>query len=140
MQQVPSRFTMKFTLFLMSPHGHSAWRKLKLYVIVFYLFLAFILSLQINTVYMVASGLPKRKRYVLDKIKNRQLMKFSSNHAEQAVRLAGDIYHCAKHYTFPLLKGRLQIRVGIASGPVVAGVIGKKKYAYDCMYGVLFII
>ena len=50
----------------------------------------------------------------------------SPDHADKIVRAAIDI----RDY---MLKngGRFQVRIGINSGPVVAGIVGVKKYAYD---------
>ncbi|MES2779677.1 MAG: adenylate/guanylate cyclase domain-containing protein [Bacteroidota bacterium] len=48
------------------------------------------------------------------------------DHAQRVVNAALDICDYIKHST-----GKFQIRVGIHSGPVVAGIVGVKKYAYD---------
>jgi len=48
------------------------------------------------------------------------------DHAERIVRAAKDIVEYMGN-----TNGRFQIRVGVNSGPVVAGIVGVKKYAYD---------
>eukprot|EP00026_Physarum_polycephalum_P000403 Phypoly_transcript_00404.p1 GENE.Phypoly_transcript_00404~~Phypoly_transcript_00404.p1 ORF type:complete len:1606 (+),score=264.32 Phypoly_transcript_00404:80-4897(+) len=68
----------------------------------------------INSVYMVAAGLPRR----------------TNTHAEDAMNLAIELHHIAS--TFSISPHVTELRVGIATGPVVAGIIGKKKYSYDC--------
>jgi adenylate cyclase len=51
-------------------------------------------------------------------------------HAEQAAHLALDMLESLEH--FNILRGHaLQARIGIATGAVVAGVIGKRMYVYD---------
>jgi class 3 adenylate cyclase len=52
------------------------------------------------------------------------------NHAEQASRMALDMIRVHTDL-MQSLDINLRIRVGLHSGPVVAGVIGSKKYAYD---------
>ena len=68
----------------------------------------------IGDAYMVVVGVPKDKR----------------NHAEIAIELAMEMHNAAiaisarTHFD-------VNLRVGVNSGPVVAGVIGKRKFAYD---------
>jgi class 3 adenylate cyclase len=52
------------------------------------------------------------------------------NHAERMVRMAIRMVHITREQA---LEHRvpMQLRIGINSGPVVAGVIGKSKYIYD---------
>ena len=52
------------------------------------------------------------------------------NHAERMVRMAIRMVHICREHA---LEHRVpfQLRIGINSGPVVAGVIGKSKYIYD---------
>jgi PAS domain S-box-containing protein len=70
----------------------------------------------IGDCYMAVAGVP---RPILD-------------HAHALTSLALDIQSCVATREF---KGRrLSLRIGINSGPVVAGVIGNKKFAYD-MWG-----
>lgn len=72
---------------------------------------------KINTIgdcYMVASGLPEE----------------NEDHASRITNFALDILEAIKDFNI----GKeipFQIRIGINSGPVVAGVIGKKKFIYD---------
>lgn len=50
-----------------------------------------------------------------------------ADHAEAVAEMALDIQ---RHLT-GLAGGGLQVRIGIHSGPVVAGVTGRKKFSYD---------
>jgi class 3 adenylate cyclase len=52
------------------------------------------------------------------------------DHAERMVRMAIRLVHITREHA---LENRvsMQVRIGINSGPVVAGVIGKSKYIYD---------
>lgn len=52
------------------------------------------------------------------------------NHAERMVRMAIRMVHIAREHAMEH-RVSMQVRVGINSGPVVAGVIGKSKYIYD---------
>jgi adenylate cyclase len=64
--------------------------------------------------YMVASGVPKLKR----------------DHAQAAAKMALEMQSFAKQ--LPTQNGhQIDFRIGINSGPLVAGVIGKKKFHYD---------
>lgn len=49
-----------------------------------------------------------------------------SDHAQRVVRAALDIQHYISQSD-----SKFQIKLGINSGPVVAGIVGVKKYAYD---------
>jgi adenylate cyclase len=64
--------------------------------------------------YMVAAGVPT----------------IAGDHAARAAHLALDMVDALAHFNE---RGghSLQVRIGIASGPVVAGVIGKRMYVYD---------
>ena len=64
--------------------------------------------------YMVVSGVPARR----------------TDHAQALARLALDMRDLAMDFRDP--HGRsVPIRLGIASGPVVAGVVGARKFFYD---------
>ncbi len=67
----------------------------------------------IGDCYMVAAGVPTER----------------ADHAEALTRLALEMrdYVC----THDFAGRRLSLRIGINSGPVVAGVIGHRKFAYD---------
>ena len=53
-----------------------------------------------------------------------------ADHAELAARLALDMRLHVR--ALPTVREqRLQVRIGLDSGPVVAGVIGRQKFAYD---------
>lgn len=67
----------------------------------------------IGDCYMVAAGVPRRR----------------SDHALVLTRLALDIREYVSQNEFQGHK--LSFRIGLNSGSVVAGVIGKKKFAYD---------
>jgi len=68
----------------------------------------------IGDAYMVVAGLPTAR----------------PDHAQAIARLALEMLVAAERVSQETGK-QLQIRVGIHSGPVVAGVIGQKKFAYD---------
>jgi len=68
----------------------------------------------IGDAYMVASGVPEKKD-------NHAMALFQfAQEMLQAIQTFNQVHHLT-----------LEIRIGISSGPVVAGVIGKKKFAYD---------
>lgn len=67
----------------------------------------------IGDCYMVASGVPRSR----------------PDHASVLVQLALDMRAAVAERTFGGRK--LDFRIGINSGPVVAGVIGRKKFIYD---------
>lgn len=68
----------------------------------------------IGDAYMVCGGLPLAR----------------SDHSEavceMAIRMRDCVAELAKELSFPL-----SVRIGVHTGPVVAGVIGKKKFIYD---------
>lgn len=68
----------------------------------------------IGDAYMAVAGLPGS----------------GADHSRAAVRLALDMLEAAARHKTPDGKS-LQLRIGINSGPVVAGVIGIHKFAYD---------
>ena len=53
------------------------------------------------------------------------------NHAENVVRAALEIRDFTKDRVAKLGAGTFEIRIGIHSGSVVAGIVGIKKFAYD---------
>ncbi|VEL22947.1 unnamed protein product [Protopolystoma xenopodis] len=74
----------------------------------------------IGDAYMVASGLPKR-------IENR--------HAEEIARMSIAFLKAIYKFEIPHRKDRrLELRIGIHSGPVCAGVVGSKMPRY-CLFG-----
>lgn len=68
----------------------------------------------IGDAYMVASGLPER----------------SSDHVERLARLSLDMLRVVERLNAETGHD-LKMRIGIASGPVLAGVIGSHKFSYD---------
>lgn len=68
----------------------------------------------IGDAYMVAAGLPYPR----------------SDHAEAIAEMALDMQQEIEHFN-ELYEVRLKMRIGINTGPVVAGVIGTKKFIYD---------
>ncbi|PJZ75609.1 adenylate/guanylate cyclase domain-containing protein [Leptospira neocaledonica] len=68
----------------------------------------------IGDAYMAVSGIPI----------------WHEEHAENAMRMAIEMQKFVKTLRDPS-GNPLRMRIGIHSGPVVAGVIGKKKFAYD---------
>jgi len=67
----------------------------------------------IGDCYMVASGVPRAR----------------PDHAQVLIRLALEMQNYVRHQTFN--GHQLSFRIGVNSGPVVAGVIGRKKFIYD---------
>ena len=68
----------------------------------------------IGDCYMVVGGLPEKR----------------DDHAQAVVKMGLDM--ASNLHTIPLAKeANLNIRIGIHTGGVVAGVIGKRKFAYD---------
>ncbi|KAG2392184.1 hypothetical protein C9374_012436 [Naegleria lovaniensis] len=58
----------------------------------------------------------------------------TADHPERVLRFAIDTFGVIHHYnTHKKVENQedIGIRIGINSGPIVAGVIGKKKFAYD---------
>jgi guanylate cyclase len=67
----------------------------------------------IGDCYMAASGVPRPR----------------TDHAHALIRMALEMRDHVRQHTF---RGKqLRFRIGINSGPVVAGVIGRKKFIYD---------
>jgi guanylate cyclase len=69
----------------------------------------------IGDCYMVAAGVPTPRR----------------DHAHALVRMAFEMRECARTCLPAEGEGDLQVRIGISSGPVVAGVIGRRRFLYD---------
>ena len=67
----------------------------------------------IGDCYMVASGVPRPR----------------PDHAHVLTRLALEMRDFINHHEF--YGHKLSLRIGLNSGPVVAGVIGRKKFIYD---------
>ncbi|HEX2135180.1 MAG TPA: adenylate/guanylate cyclase domain-containing protein [Microvirga sp.] len=69
----------------------------------------------IGDCYMVAAGVPKER----------------PDHAQALAMLAFEMRERAKHFLAGRDGQNLQLRIGISSGPVVAGVIGRRRFLYD---------
>jgi adenylate cyclase len=69
----------------------------------------------IGDCYMVAAGVPRQR----------------PDHAHALARLALEMRECAKSFLPDGDDHALQMRIGISSGPVVAGVIGRRRFLYD---------
>jgi guanylate cyclase len=67
----------------------------------------------IGDCYMVASGVPRPR----------------SDHAQVLTTMALEMRDYVNHHEF--CGRKLSFRIGLNSGPVVAGVIGRKKFSYD---------
>ena len=67
----------------------------------------------IGDAYMAVAGLPSPR----------------TDHARAAAEMALDMLELTRN--FHGLPGSLTVRIGMSSGPVVAGVIGHRKFAYD---------
>jgi guanylate cyclase len=68
----------------------------------------------IGDCYMIASGVPRPR----------------ADHAQVLLQLALEMQAFSRQYRFAGDK-QIAFRMGINSGPVVAGVIGRKKFIYD---------
>jgi len=68
----------------------------------------------IGDAYMVAAGIPTPRE----------------DHAEAAAKMALDMRNVIKRVS-KQRGGTLEVRIGLHSGPVVAGVIGQRKFIYD---------
>jgi adenylate cyclase len=69
----------------------------------------------IGDCYMVAAGVPTPR----------------SGHAQALAELALEMRECAKRCLADDTTHGLRLRIGISSGPVVAGVIGRRRFLYD---------
>ena len=69
----------------------------------------------IGDCYMAAAGVPTPR----------------SDHADAVARLALAMRACASRYLRADDGRRLQLRIGLNTGPVVAGVIGRRRFLYD---------
>jgi adenylate cyclase len=69
----------------------------------------------IGDCYMVAAGVPRQR----------------PDHAHALARLALEMGECAKSCLPEGADHDLRLRIGISSGPVVAGVIGRRRFLYD---------
>jgi adenylate cyclase len=69
----------------------------------------------IGDCYMVAAGVPRRR----------------PDHAHALGALALEMRECAKNCLPEGAEHDLRLRIGISSGPVVAGVIGRRRFLYD---------
>jgi adenylate cyclase len=69
----------------------------------------------IGDCYMVAAGVPRPR----------------PDHAQALANLAIDMRECAKQCLSDTGWHDLRLRIGISSGPVVAGVIGRRRFLYD---------
>jgi guanylate cyclase len=69
----------------------------------------------IGDCYMVAAGVPRER----------------PDHAHALAGLALEMRECAKSFLPDSVDHDLRLRIGISSGPVVAGVIGRRRFLYD---------
>jgi adenylate cyclase len=69
----------------------------------------------IGDCYMVAAGVPTERR----------------DHAQALAELALEMRECAKSCLPEDTGHDVRLRIGISSGPVVAGVIGRRRFLYD---------
>jgi adenylate cyclase len=69
----------------------------------------------IGDCYMVAAGVPRQR----------------PDHAHALAGLAFEMRECAKDCLPEGSEHDLRLRIGISSGPVVAGVIGRRRFLYD---------
>jgi adenylate cyclase len=69
----------------------------------------------IGDCYMAAAGVPRKR----------------PDHAQALAALAFEMLECAKTCLPEDSEHDLRLRIGISSGPVVAGVIGRRRFLYD---------
>jgi adenylate cyclase len=69
----------------------------------------------IGDCYMAAAGVPSPR----------------ADHAHALAALALEMHECAKNCLPDGAERDLRLRIGISSGPVVAGVIGRRRFLYD---------
>ena len=69
----------------------------------------------IGDCYMVAAGVPSPR----------------ADHAHALAEMALEMHECAARCLADHEAGDLALRIGISSGPVVAGVIGRRRFLYD---------
>jgi guanylate cyclase len=69
----------------------------------------------IGDCYMVAAGVPRER----------------PDHAQALAGLAFEMRECAKRCRADRDDHYMRLRIGISSGPVVAGVIGRRRFLYD---------
>jgi len=69
----------------------------------------------IGDCYMVAAGVPSPR----------------SDHAHALAQMALEMHECAARCLADHEADDLRLRIGISSGPVVAGVIGRRRFLYD---------
>jgi adenylate cyclase len=69
----------------------------------------------IGDCYMIAAGVPRQR----------------PDHAHALAKLALEMRECAKRSLPDRYGDDLRLRIGISSGPVVAGVIGRRRFLYD---------
>ncbi|MFM8840451.1 MAG: adenylate/guanylate cyclase domain-containing protein, partial [bacterium] len=69
----------------------------------------------IGDAYMAVAGVPEQR----------------SDHAIAAAMMAKEILSSVQDFRIPGYNSSINIRIGIHTGEVVAGVIGKKKFTYD---------
>jgi adenylate cyclase len=69
----------------------------------------------IGDCYMAAAGVPRKR----------------PDHAHALAELALEMRECAKNCLPEGTEHDLRLRIGISSGPVVAGVIGRRRFLYD---------